>query len=226
MASARSPGSPDRLSWLAHARALFVTFHLVAISLLALPAPEGAMNREHWRDPTVQAELAAWATVLGVEPDRLEEHLWRLALGYEDWRDRVLAPFALYYDWCHTVQSWRMFVAPHRHPTRLQIALHERGQWRTLFVERDRAHAWRARQLGSYRFRSVIFRLGWSSYETDRHHFADWVARQAALDFPDADRVRVELVRFRTLSPQEVRAGRPREARSEYVLERPVEGRR
>ena len=45
-----------------HLRALFVVFHLVAITLMALPAPGGAMNRAAWADPTVQGEFAAWTS--------------------------------------------------------------------------------------------------------------------------------------------------------------------
>jgi hypothetical protein len=210
----------------AHWRALFVLFHLVAVTLMALPAPEGAMDRANWADPTVQAEIAVWARRLSVPPADLEEALWRFATRYTAARDRVLAPFGPYYEWCGTEQSWRMFVAPHRHPTRLHVDVREGGEWRAVFVERDREHAWLARQLCSYRFRSLTFRFGWPSYAGEYRSFADWLAHQAARDFPDADRVRVRMFRFRTPSPAEVRAGRPVEGRFESAVELPLEGRR
>jgi hypothetical protein len=42
-----------------HIRTVLVTLHLIAITLLALPAPEGGMDRQSWQNPTVQEELHA-----------------------------------------------------------------------------------------------------------------------------------------------------------------------
>src|SRR5947209_12697273 len=98
------------------------------------------MDRANWADPTVQAELAVWARRLSVAPADLENALWRFATRYMAARDRALAPFDLYYEWCGTYQSWRMFVAPHRHPTRLHVDVREGDEWRTVFIERDRGH--------------------------------------------------------------------------------------
>ena len=38
----------------------FLAFHLTAITLRALPAPDGALDRAAWSNPTVQEELEAW----------------------------------------------------------------------------------------------------------------------------------------------------------------------
>ena len=42
------------------ARAVFVAYHIVAITLQALPAPAGGMSRTAWKEPTVQGEIASF----------------------------------------------------------------------------------------------------------------------------------------------------------------------
>ena len=44
----------------AHATAALVFLHIFAITLIALPAPGGGMNRRAWKEPTVRDELQAW----------------------------------------------------------------------------------------------------------------------------------------------------------------------
>ena len=46
---------------LPHAVGLAVLLHLIAVTLMAVPAPGEAVNRQAWADPTVQAELSAWS---------------------------------------------------------------------------------------------------------------------------------------------------------------------
>ncbi len=203
--------------WIAHLRGVLVILHLLAITLVALPAPEGGMDRQTWKDPTVGGELAAWTERLNgwsiaVTEPQLEDHLWHFSTGYMHARERVLEPFRSYYDYCGTYQSWRMFVAPHRYPTRLHIDVEEQGGWRPVYLERDRAHDWLGSQLDHHRFRSAIFRFGWHGYEHEYNRFAHWVVGRAAHDFPEAAQVRIRLSKYRTLSPEEVRTGRRPEA--------------
>ena len=104
-------------------RAVFITIHLVAITLMALPNPSAGLQRSAWRDPTVQQEFAIWRARLGqvgleMEAQEFEAQLWEFASQFRDVRQALLAPFDPYYR--HgTWQSWRMFVAPHRYPARL-----------------------------------------------------------------------------------------------------------
>lgn len=195
-----------------HLIAALAALHLLAVVLMAMPAPGGGMNRSTWKDPTVQGEFAAWSErlrALGLDlgQQELEDQAWRFAQAWMGARARVLAPFKPYYRYAGTVQSWRMFVAPHRFPTRLEIAVQEGGAWRVVYRERDPDAAWRGRWLDHDRFRSVIFRFGWKPYRTIYRQFGAWIAGHAARDFPEADRARVYLVRYRTLSPEQVRAG-------------------
>jgi hypothetical protein len=195
-----------------HIRAGLVTLHLIAITLLALPAPEGGMDRQAWQNPTVQDEFRAWSHTLTscgliITPTELEDRLWTIAQRYMALRGGVLQPFGPYYTTCGTFQGWRMFVGPHRFPLVLHIDIAEQGQWRPVYIERDSQYRWRSRQLDSYRFRAALFRLGWPGYEGELQRFAQWVARQAAADFPQAEQVRVRFFQRRTPSPEEVRAG-------------------
>lgn len=219
-----SEGPGSRPSWWAHLRGVLVALHIGAVCLMALPAPEGGMNRSAWSDPTVQAELLAWhgrLSVLGLdlEAEELEDLLWEFARGYMEGREAVLGPLDPYYRHLGTRQSWRMFVAPHRNPAKLVVAVRTEGTWEVVYRSRDPEADWRAHQLDHTRTRSVTFRYAWKHYQRPYRRFARWLAREAAVDFPEADRIRVYWWRYRTLSPEAVRAGETPEG----SVERPTE---
>lgn len=196
-----------------HIRAALVALHVIAIVLMASPDPGSGMRRSSWRDPTVKAEFNAWTgrmNALGwavTEPE-LEDHLWDFAVRWQEARDHVVGPFDEYGRYMGTGQAWRMFVAPHRFPTRLHIDIEENGVWRPLYEERSAEYDWRGRYLDHDRFRSAIFRFGWSQFRVTYEQFADWIAVQAAADFPKASRVRVRMYKYETLSPAQVKAGK------------------
>jgi hypothetical protein len=202
--------------WWPQVRAGLIAGHILAITLMALPAPGEGMVREAWQDPTVQGEFAAWTTRcnrLGIQitQQEFEDRLWAVACAYMDIRDRILAPFGPYYEYCGTVQSWRMFAGPHFYPSRLAIDVRQNDEWRTVFLQRDPHLTWLSSRLDHYRFRPALYRFGWYQYVKgydDFHHFAEWVARHAAQDYPQADEVRIRLLKLRTRSPEEVREGR------------------
>jgi hypothetical protein len=195
-----------------HARAAFIALHLVAVTLVALPAPVGATNRATWKEPTVQAELAVWRSRLAsvgvdLEPDAFEDALHAWAVDLLEVRAAVLTPFLPYYRYAGTSQSWRMFVAPHTHPARLEVAVERGGAWVTVFRERDPEATWNRRVFTQDRARSLIFRLSWANYRSEYVAFAEWVGRRAAVDFPDATKVRVRFMKRETPSAAEARAG-------------------
>lgn len=206
-----------------HVRAFLVALHLAIVTFTALPSVGGGMNRQAWKQPTVQGEFRAWSERLGswgvtIPPDELEQRSWDFALGYERARGKVLKPLRPYFEVCGVWQSWKMFVAPHRYPARLEI--HVRGSaggWTPVYVARSDEHAWMRRWLDHDRFRAAVFRYAWDHYRTTRRQFADWVAVRAEEDFPEAAQVRVSFVRYRTPSPEEVRAGVAPEEKRELV---------
>ena len=201
-------------------RAALVLLHLVAIGLGAFPAPEGGMSRSAWEDPTVKGEFHRWGEALrgaglAWSDAELMDRAWSFAGGFIEVRRVVLLPFQPYYRYFGAHQSWRMFVAPHRFPTRLHVDLHEGGAWRTLYVERDPDHDWHGRWLDHDRFRSEIFRFGWKSYAKSYGQFAVWLARLAAKEFPEGDALRVRLWRAETPTPEQVASHREPEGRFE-----------
>lgn len=207
----------------AHLTATLVLLHLVAVTLMAIPAPGGGMARSSWKDPTVQAELQAWHQTLspllpGVDAAQFEEGLYAFASRYMKARGAVLKPFAPYYRYAGTVQSWRMFVAPHRYPARLRIEVERGGAFETVYLARDAEADWLASHLDHDRWRSAIFRFAWKSYRRHYEAFGRWVADRAREDFPDATRVRLSFDKYRTPSPEEVREDRRPPA--ERILER------
>jgi hypothetical protein len=210
-------GRPAPAGWFAHLRGLLVALHLMAVTLLALPAVGEGMSRWAWKDPTVQEEFAYWTGRLNqcgvaVTQQQFEDGLYGTASAYESARGHALAPFGRYYGYCGTFQSWRMFAGPHRHPSRLHIDVEEAGDWRPVYVKSDPEHDWLAVQLDHYRMRPFVYRLSWYRHVPefpDFDNLARWVAARAARDFPEARRVRVRFFTFRTPSPEEVRAGEP-----------------
>lgn len=190
-------------------RAALVALHVLAVVGLATPTPGAGMRRSAWKDPTVQEEFEAWTGRLhrlGVQISQkeLEDFLWDFAVGWESRRSAVLAPARPYARYLGVDQSWRMFVAPHRYPTRLSVEVFEHGQWRLVYEERSPDATWLGWALDHDRTRSVIFRFGWSHYRRQYQQFARWVAARAAADFPEAERVRLRMFKYRTQSPQEV----------------------
>jgi hypothetical protein len=205
------------MKWFAHVRALLVALHLLAVTLMALPSVGEGMFRSAWQAPTVQEEFADWTARLNrcgipITQRQFEDDLFDTASAYESARGEALSPFGPYYDWCGTLQSWRMFAGPQRYPSRLEIDVEEGGSWRPVYVKSDPKNAWLAVRLDHYRMRPFVYRLSWYRYAPEFPDFdelARWVAARAAHDFPDASRVRVRFFNYRTPSPDEVKAGLP-----------------
>ncbi len=191
-------------TWRDHLRGAFVVFHLVAITAMALPSPQGARTPASWADPTVQEEIRAWAARLGTEPETLEETARTLAIAVVDAREALLGPLDPYYRYAGTWQAWRMFVAPHRFPARLHVDVRTDAGWEPLYVVGSPDHAWRSQQLRHARARALIFLAPWPRYRKQRARLADWVAREVAEERPDARAVRVRYYKARTPAPGEV----------------------
>lgn len=191
---------------------MLVLLHVIAITTLAFPAPAGGLDRRTWREPTVQGELQGWRELLasvGWEMDQktFEDGLYDLASRTMAVREAVIAPMKPYLMYCGAWQSWRMFVAPHMNPARLQVAVGDAEGWHVVFEERSDEYTWRRYMFEQDRMRSAIFRYSWPNYRSGYHDLAEWIARQAAVDFPDATRVRVRFHKVETRSPQAVLAG-------------------
>ena len=214
---ALGPVAPALGAWWPHVRAALVAVHLVAIGLLAFPAPPAYANdRTIWQSTRVQEELAAWSGRLqscGVDasPTELEEVLFTASCRFLQVRNALAAPFQPYYEYCGTYQSWRMFTGPEHAPTRLQVDIEEHGQWRTVFIQCDPELTWLDDWLSHHRMVQAVACCGEdaSGFEP----FAAWLAETAASDFHEANRVRVRYFRCPTPAPPDARAGRLHEPR-------------
>ena len=74
-------------------------------------------------------------------------------------------------------------------------------------MEGSSEFTWKGDLLDHDRARSAMFRYAWSSYRRDWRRFSDWFAREAAEEFPEATRLRAYYWKYRTLSPEDTRAG-------------------
>ncbi len=204
-----STTAPRRGVW-PHVRAALVAAHILAVIVLAIPDAGGvALNRASWKNPTVQAELRGWAerlSSLGIQTDapRLEQRVYETARSWTETLAAIRRPLRPYVDIVGVRQTWRMFVAPHRHPGRLHVDIQRDGRWESIQIARSDEHDWRGAQLDHVRARAMVFRYGWKRYRRRYHRLTRWIAARAAEDFPEASHVRVRLHRFRTPTPHEV----------------------
>ena len=199
-------------SWWPTVRAILVALHLTAITLMALPSPGAGLSKKAWADPTVQEEFAAWhsrLTSLGYAgtSQEFQDQLWTVASSFQSARDGVLTPFEPYYRYAGTAQSWKMFVAPHRYPTRLHIDVDRGEGWVPLYVGRSDEFDWHREQFDHDRMRSVMFRYGWPQYRRNYGRFTKWVGRQVKEEDPTALKIRTRFFKYRTLGPEDTLNG-------------------
>ncbi len=204
-------------------RVPLVLFHVAAIVLMSTPDPGPGLNRSAWKNPTVQDELSAWAerlSGLGLEvtPEALEAWAWDRAVELNRARDRVVSPLRPYHEYAGVRQPWNMFVAPHRNPAVLGVDVLVEDEWRPLYRARSDEHDYRRAFFDHDRIRAMLFRYGWSSFRMSYHDFARWLAKQIAVDVPEATKARVFFSRYRTLSPEEVKAGEETKASRDQAV--------
>jgi hypothetical protein len=223
---ATSTAQPAPSGWWPHLRTLLISMHLVAILLMALPAPVGARSKSIWQDKTARDELSTYAELLsrmGIQTttEDLTESMHELVVKTLDLRERVLAPFRPYYKYVGAKQSWRMFTGASLHPHILEIDVDEGTGWRPLYRSRSREFRWRAHQLNHELVRSPVNRFALPRYRSAWRQFSRWVAREVAGELPAATRVRLRLHQTRSRTPKELRQGLP--AKGEYVREQIIE---
>ncbi len=196
-----------------HLRALLITMHLAALTLLATPNPSMFLRRSWWDLPMAQAELVAWAdmlTGLGIAhtPESLEETLWDGFQQLGAVRKRLIRPLRPYVRYCGTAQDWPLFAIPQRKVARLFIDIqHGEGEWETIYITQDPDVSWNHRRLNSERYRNKVFFISQPHKKRQYRKFAGWVAGMAASDFPDADKIRLRFHEQTTLGPQKTRRG-------------------
>ncbi len=191
-----------------HLVTILISIHLLAIILKALPAPEGAMSKSDWAHPTVQKELTSWSANLqtiglDLSTNELESHLWSLAQQTMKIRRVVLKPFRKYYRYCGADQNWRLFVAPHMVPSRLEIDILENNEWKPIY-RRFRDPNWMAQLIENGRFRPSVFRYSWGRYKGTYNKFAQFLTARASEEFSNATQIRFRWWRYSLPTPEQV----------------------
>jgi hypothetical protein len=178
--------------------------------LSAIPSPEGGMNRQNWKERTVQAEFAMWAARFGMQEPVFEDRLWAFASVYQHVLDVILTPVDEWEDLSGMSQSWKMFVAPHRFPSRLQIQARTSpdAEWETVFEERSETAMWHAEIFDTERLRSAIFRWSWPNFVRSYHNACEAFANLLFAERADVQAMRCRFQTGASPSPEEVREGR------------------
>lgn len=196
---------------LRHLRAAAVLFHLVAITLMALPSPPKNMNQ--LKSEQGKAQLASWAGVaraVGFDVSDEDFGLWiRATAGaWRDGRDVVIKPISPYFQYTGTRQAWRMFSVVSRRPTALEIQALKAGAWETVHVTGAAGPWWRETQLEQERVRAFLSGFASLSRRSEYRQFVHrWAAPTLFADDPEVESVRVQLRRGRSLDPARARAG-------------------
>ncbi len=210
----RVPQDPEQ-ALKSQLRAVFVAIHVAAIVLSAIPSPEGGLSRANWNDPTVKAEMASWSKVFGMQPEPFTDALYDVAVRYQEGLDVLLWPVVRWERLTGTGQSWKMFIAAHRFPSRLRVEARAEGaDWDLLFEERNPEATWMSAAFDVERLRASIFRWSWPGYAKSGKRACATLALRAFAEDPTRADVRCRFLKARSPSPEEVARGERPEATS------------
>ena len=212
-----------RSAW-PHVRTLLIGFHIVSVIALSLPTPHAVSSRDKWQNPNMQGDLEQWSKrldFLGYESAKdLEDDLWDLAQGYLAVRKTFIIPFQDYSKYGGSRQGWRMFANPRIEPAVLHIDIMTAGSetWQPVYrPHSDRYNFWGER-FRHNRMRKLMGRLGNEDMTGHYRFLVKFMAPRVARAFKDAEKLRFRLFRYRTLSPEQVRAGEEEKGKYERVI--------
>ncbi len=201
-----------------HVRAVLLLLHIVAVVLMALPAPIGSDRDDTYEMASVREQLQQLSEALGAvgieaSEDEIAELSKTSARRILAARKAALRPFRPYYSLAGTRQGYRMFSGVSLYGDRLQVEIDRGDDWELIYLARDPDHRWRWWTFNHELTRSLLYRYVEKRYRRRFEAMTRWIAREAATDFPDVERVRVSFLRQRTPSPAESRAGVTHEVR-------------
>jgi hypothetical protein len=152
----------------AHVRAVLVTLHILAVVLVALPAPSGSSRLLSVDDPRFASEVHPWARLFHLSDEAFAQKAAAVRSAWVETRARVVHPFERYLSLVGAEQPWHMFSTPHRVPAHLSIeargeARAGAGEWQWISgVPKGR---WRPSLFGNERVRSLVNNL---------EHYGNW----------------------------------------------------
>lgn len=204
----------------ARLRALAITVLLVISGVQNIPntaVAEGDLN-----NPVAKTELKRWQELLasvGVERTvpQLKEDALGWGNGINEAKKSFMKPFRPVYRVTGTGQAWGLFTYPNTHPHQLIIEVREGGEWRPVFRAMESEYAWKDETFRFRRVRGVYDDNAWKQRQSYKN-FVNWAARMAWEDFPDADAIKVYMIRRNAREP-----GRPHDPTPEFRMKRVVE---
>lgn len=195
-----------------HLRAIFIVFHLAAIGSLCIPAPVGGLSERSYDNANIQQIFREYAKALSgvglsITRKELQDTAWAVGQWLVDTRRAALQPFVPYHRATGTQQGWRMFGYVNRTPARLEVYLQEQpeGPWVPLYFARSDEHTWRRRQLDQERFRALLNSASHHRSKKRYDRAIDWMAKQAAADFPGAHGLAAQMVEQPAPPPEALR---------------------
>ncbi len=186
--------------------ALFVTFHIVCVVIIALPAPPSTSDAilEH---PEVKAELESWRELVG---DEVVKQVFQFVRAYARWTDAAKKIVTPYLELAGSApQNWHMFGGtPPRFP--LVFVVEVKPIDEAAYVLYQDLNWGTADSAGmNFRHRKVHENLcAWESGVMWDHYARYWADRWDG-EHPDrpADVVRLSATQLTTPPPEQVRAG-------------------
>lgn len=195
------------LTWQQRLRALVITGVLVVHGIYALPRPHRVRTAE-LAQAEVREEISHWAELLGTDAETFGPLVVRVSGRASDVYQLIRRPFRAPLRFFGVGQAWAMFATPDTYPHRLEIDVRIDGTWEPLY-RRWEPSPWLEGPLRNRRVRGIYD--GATNKDTGAYwNFTRWVAKQAFLDVPAADRVRVRMFRTHTTPP-----GTPADPRDE-----------
>jgi hypothetical protein len=175
-------------------RAALVTFHVVALVLVNVPAPTGSPLALTGHDASAGEELATWARVLHVPPAELARELLTIRAAWLSSRARILGPFDAYQRLVGAQQPWQMFSAPNRAPARLVIEVMSAGGLAWSFVGGLPLGDWRPLLFNSERLRSFTNATAREADHAQLDALCDALGRLALADHAGATQARCRVL--------------------------------
>ena len=209
-------------SWTVWMRAVVITFALAVHCMIAAPSPH-AVDKTDLRRPEGREEIDRWRSLLatlGLKYTRAELSdevvYWTSAINRV--HRRLRSPFRPWLRTTGTGQAWALFASPDTHPHRLEVFVHVEGEWVPIFKRNQPGYDFLD---STFRYRRVrgVYDGSTHKQRIPYWNFTRWVARKALVAYPDADQVKIHMVRTHTTLPWEPVDLREK-ARAERVITR------
>lgn len=168
-----------------HLRAALIVAHLAAITIAAVPTPEGELDDTRRQDPEIREIMAPWTALVqdvGLADDEDGAVDWLFDRGQElvTARRTALGPVIGWLRVSGNSQSWRMFGAVPAQHARFEVhgQLAESGEWVPLYVE-NTPYQWNALLLNQSRVRAMRSNFSGGGSRGRYNAFARRIASQA-----------------------------------------------